>query len=102
MTPDQINAAIAETQGWNHYGCTGCAMSLCVCNEWIHAESEWPTSNLPNYHGALDAIVPVIRAMPEEEQHQVIIELCRITLRSRFATPAQWCEAYLKAKGLWK
>lgn len=107
MTPEEINAVIAETHGWSHYGCTGCAMSPCVCNEWIHAESNGPTNEPPNYYGSLDAIVPVVREMDDNEMGRVVLELNRISMSGPLfscyvATPAQWCEAYLKAKRLWK
>jgi hypothetical protein len=98
MTPDQINAAIAESQGWRT-----------VEGEFrlgFYNGSKLP-AEFPNYHGSLDAIVPVARAMPKPEYQRAVLELCKITIHGEafsayVATPEQWCEAYLKAKGLRK
>ena len=59
----------------------------------------------PDYHGSLDAIVPVVRSQPAETKRNTLKALAQITgdLSSfALATPAQWCEAFLHAKGLWK
>jgi len=97
MTPDEINAAIAETQGWK----------ICEAN-WLGFTDRNPSPRrIPNYHGSLDAIVPVVRAMERGEMVQVIMHLYHMmpitpVFNCYLSTPAQWCEAYLKAKGLWK
>jgi len=84
MTPEQINAAIAESLGLKPFDPLGYAVAL------------------PNYHGSLDAIVPVVRALPEDDQESVFDWLDVKASFNCMATPAEWCEAYLKWKGLWK
>lgn len=97
MKPEEINAAIAKSQGWKW---------IKVHNAWRSPNSRCGTSGLPNYHGSLDEIVPVVRALPYLEWDDVMIELMHMSEEAghemALATPAQWCEAYLKAKGLWK
>jgi hypothetical protein len=83
----------------------------------VHSLTEFSTRCAhvvpPNYHGSLDAIVPVVRAMPvtcengdrrHKDQVSVAIELGLICFPypACLAAPAQWCEAYLKAEGMWK
>ena len=124
MTPDEINAAIAESLGarivrknFDHY-----KHSIGERWEWMDGTPcghpggglfghGWNLKasaiELPSYHGSLDAIVPVVRAMMDEQMQKVIANLAIITLHDGYfaeyvATPAQWCEAYLKAKGLWE
>lgn len=94
MTPNEINIAIAETQGWK----------ICEAN-WIGFTDRNPSPRtFPNYHGSLDAIVPVVRAMPYLRKKAILHKLFNLTGSDyvSLATPAQWCEAYLKAEGLWK
>ncbi len=62
---------------------------------------------LPNYHGSLDVIMPVVRALDEREVRAVTVELRKVRTTKHIyhaytATPAQWCEAFLRAKNLWK
>ncbi len=99
MTPEQINAAIAEFHGWYkvHWNEDGLQDGLIACS----------LEGIPNYYGSLDAIVPVVREMDDTAMAQVIVELHRLSIEGQLfscyvATPAQWCEAYLKSKGLWK
>ena len=100
MTPDEINAAIAESVGWriDDELEDGALMGT-------HPSTGWDM--VPDFHGSLDAIVPVVRAMDDDSRSQVVCWLFRLSVQgplfsSHFATPSQWCEAYLKAKGLWK
>ena len=121
MTPDEINAAIAESLGarivrknFDHY-----KHSIGERWEWMDGTPcAYPggglfghgwnlkanASELPNYHDSLDAIVPVVRAMNYQEKRIVMRELFNASGNDyvALATPAQWCEAYLKAKELWK
>ena len=58
-----------------------------------------------DYHGSLDAIVPVVRALPMDERAGVVTQLHVLMLhRPMFecyvATAADWSEAYLRWKGL--
>ena len=62
----KIKAKCAELRGWKHYGCTGCAMSPCVCNEWIHADSDGPTSCLPNVTESADAALELVEWMDKK------------------------------------
>jgi len=112
MTQTEINIAVAESINWQpppeemgnitHGG--GRFMS----------SEEWREAHRPDYYGSLDAIVPVVRAMPALDIQSVIMELNQIINRNppegshywtrnpELATAPQWCEAYLRAKGLWK
>ena len=106
MTPSEINLAIALSEGWrlenpaetrDNYKC------------WVPPGKN-PIKNCryterpKDYYGSLDAIVPVIRAMTDDEQWQVILKLRQIPGRefAELSTPEQWCEAFLKAKSLWQ
>lgn len=121
MKADEINAAIAKAQGWkrtefpnkNKIG-QDLSRGIVWC-EWTHpilrpvdddpGYDPWHSQiALPNYHGSLDAIVPVVRAMPYLRKKAVLHKLFVLTSNEyvSLATPAQWCEAYLKAEGLWK
>ena len=100
MTPTQQNIAIAETQGFKpqyKYGGSGARLTW-----WVKNGIEYDGNELPNYHGSLDAIVPVVRDMPRAKKMAVIQILSTLAGSDHFtlATPAQWCEAALRAKGL--
>ena len=99
MNADEINIAIAETQGWRIH-----PMDRFIVVPPNSPHSVQPLNTIPNYRGSLDAIVPVVRAMPDLKRAKVIIELASICFGQVIclATPSQWCEAYLKAEGLWK
>ena len=100
MKPDEINAAIAESQGWHRI----------QWNEDSELTGYSPTGTLrdpiPNYHDSLDAIVPAVRAMDDDSRSQVVLRLANMNsgplFAAYFSSPAQWCEAYLKARNLWK
>ena len=100
MTPEQINGAIAEIHGWEN---------ICYSGARDRWDGNPPRLNkrleIPNYHGSLDAIVPVIRELDYFEKDAVFNELWLLSPNFKeaiLATPAQWCEAYLRAKSLWK
>ena len=103
--PDQINSAIAESLGWiPHLLSNGEKMNP---PRWIpcggNGEFSHTQKTMPNYHGSLDAIVPVVRALDSDDIETVIEWLMDITKGfCALATPAEWCEAYLQWKGLWK
>lgn len=94
MTPTEQNIAIAEIAG---------IVSKDQHGKLYHTEEGY-VRDCPNYHGSLDAIVPVVRDMPRAKQDIVLIALIDLSnyRASHLATPAQWCEAYLRAEGLWK
>lgn len=118
MTENEINIAIAETQGakWYLHASGYSWLSFGKLDDhpqWSPIEKPSDLSKIlignsvPDYHGSLDAIVPVVRAMPIHKQSKVVDILDRklghpsITLIC-LATPAQWCEAVLREAGLWK
>ena len=114
MNADEINAAIAESVGYYQGTWTRDERGrpMVPVQRWFHDSigPEYLRGNpiaIPNYHGSLDAIVPVVRAMDDESMAQVALQLHRIAMaRPLFscyvATAAQWCEAYLKSLNLWK
>ena len=98
MTPDEINAAIAESVGWDDIAYSG-------ARDRFDGYSPRGTirEEIPNYHGSLDSIVPVVRALDSDDKEIVIEWLMDITKGfTGLATPPEWCEAYLQWKGLWK
>ena len=97
-SPHEINIAIAETQGWTYIeriAFTGIPKG---------SRGNADARVIPNYHGSLDAIVPVVRAMTAYKKAKVICALADMCFGHALclATPAQWCDAYLRAEGLWK
>jgi hypothetical protein len=113
MTPEEINAAIAKSQGFFFVKeSTDPFTSVYSCVPFKNGGKflgflEHGPSPFPNYYGSLDAIVPVVRAMETGEMAQVIMQLYHINpitpvFNCYVATPAQWCEAYLKARNLWR
>ena len=94
MNANEINAAIAENAG---------IVSRDQHGKLYHTEDGY-VRDCPNYHGSLDAIVPVVRDMPDYKRMKAIMELADMCFGHALclATPAQWCEAYLRAEGLWK
>ena len=97
MTPNEINAAIAKA--------VMSPKDICGCGlHWMQSNGKSCGNSIRDYHGSLDAIVPVVRDMPDYKRMKAIMELASICLGQVIclATPAQWCEAYLRAEGLWK
>lgn len=100
MTPNEIKSAIATSLGWADI------------EPIAQDDAPWgreggmdgPLRRVPDYHCSLDVIVPVVRAMPEDEREEVISRMPEITRGyiMCLATPSQWCRAYLAQKGLWK
>lgn len=121
MTPEEINEAIAESVGLEpmfavekggfFYRPNSCGYTSSILEAGRYTEqaarrelvSGEPMSIVPlplhNYHGSLDAIVPVIWQLPEDKREAVKEYLpCD---SADIPTASQWCEAYLKSKGLW-
>ena len=100
MTPQQINAAIATDLGWKV-----CLGTRDMPPVWEPKESGW-TTELEFTH-SLDAIraAAMERFRTLEEERAFGIELGTLTQKCNFAqwklTPADWCEAYLRAVGKW-
>jgi len=103
MTPEEINIAIAESCGWDA--------------RWAHY------GNSPNYYKDLNAIHGVVRQLGPDTKFSAIsvladlvgawinrpevveneeVEKAKQAVKIALATPALWCEAYLKAIGKWK
>lgn len=95
MTPEQINETIAHETGI------------------VSADQHGPlyktdggyVRDCPDFYGSLDAIVPVVRG--SDSINDVFDELFLILgsahpVTMSMAAPSQWCEAYLRAKGLIK
>lgn len=69
---------------------------------------------VPNYLGSLDVIVPMVRESLFSVRHATLRELREVMScglsedviiaerETALATPRQWCEAYLRARRLWK
>lgn len=102
LTNEEIRIKVAESLGWKHYGCTGCSHLPCLCTEYIAPDAE-TIGELPNYPESLDAIVPVIRALPAEDQwaiFETLLEVVPAKYPAACATAKEWCLAYLKTKGI--
>jgi len=120
MKSYEINTAIAETQGakWYLHASGYSWLSFSALDEhprWKAIEKPSDLSevvigeSVPDYHHSLDAIVPVVRAMPYDKIHNVLKALGHVRYHAKefgdmdaLATPAQWCEAVLREAGLWK
>lgn len=79
MTPDQLNRAIAEKQGWK-FEDDGLAESP--------SGSRLFWSDVPRYVYSYDAIVPVM-----EDAYELV---------GTTMTPLQLATAYSKAEGIWR
>jgi hypothetical protein len=106
MTQQEINTAIAESIGWHNIQCNPINPSQLAGTKLNQPVSDLgnPLLGIPNYECSLDAIVPVVRAMDIHSQDEFAKELYKATpdTLAILATPAQWCEAYLKSRNLWK
>jgi len=101
-TPTEQNIEIAEIAG---------IVSKDQHGKLYHTEKGY-VRDCPNYHGSLDAIVPVVRAMIFSRRHAVFAQLREIQKFQSglypapngllLSTAAQWCEAVLREAGLWK
>jgi hypothetical protein len=115
MSPEQKRIAIAEACGWKHYGCTGCAYSPCVCNEWIHESTDFSATRLPDYLGDLNACHEMEKTLTDDQVDSYLGALLTFTWRgckpsgqfrdlgewrTLHATAAQRADAFLIAKGL--
>jgi hypothetical protein len=97
MTPAEINAAIAESLGWRSVGyISGYGVKYPGVNE------KGEVAFTPDFYGSLDAIVPVNGALPDDDKESVMDWLKTKDSYPALATAGEWCEAYLRWKGLWK
>lgn len=96
MTPEQINAAIAESLGWVRISHP--------THDWKdpHGDSQYST---PNFHGCLNACHEMeksIRNLPDDPQWDLWAQYVSHFEEDPHATAPQRCEAYLKTKGIWR
>jgi len=99
MKSYEINTAIAEIAG---------IVSKDQHGKLYHTEEGY-VRDCPNYHGSLDAIVPVVRDKfkTNKEMAWYVFNLHLVVkgateFDSYFAAADKWCEAYLRALQLWK
>ncbi len=94
MTPEQQIKALAELDGWTDLTISRPFNTL--CGRWM---GQLP-SKVPNYHESYDAIIPLIQKQTAEIQSDVSFFLPD-EVNGFTATPAQLCEALLRATGKW-
>jgi hypothetical protein len=98
MTPEQINIAIAKSLPipWTD------VVAFPLSGIWGKSPCGGYEA-VPDYYHSLDCIVPVVRSMPDRKQRHVLSILWKIIHPNEpaLSTPAQWCEAYLRALNLW-
>ena len=95
MTTEEIRIKVAESFGWRKT-----PFGDLIEN---HPRTWRTLSDLPNYPESLDAIVPVIRDLPTEEQwaiFETLLEVVPAEHPAACATAKEWCLAYLKTKGI--
>ena len=113
MTPQEINIEIAKANGWTEIQWAELTNPR-EASEWKQFCRDTERTKclwIPNYYGSLDAIVPIIRVFTSaaafheidkfyNELRAIRPHYTDIGLLASF--PNQLCEAYLKAKNLWK
>ena len=97
LTNEEIRIKVHEALGWTKrmQGPTHYAWSRGDYWHYLH--------EVPNYTESLDAIVPVIRALPTTEQwaiFETLLEVVPAEYPAACATAKEWCLAYLKTKGI--
>lgn len=104
MTPQEINHAMLELNGWVSYPSSGC---------YRHPDDEFckkhPTGGvgsglLPRYTEDLNAVALVIEKLSDGDRTMYLINLNKITghiVKSIDAKALQRCEAILRAVGKW-
>ena len=96
MTQEQQTKALAELDGWNYDGLdfanreqySQCGLTRCLCD-------------LPEYLTSYDAIIPLIQ---KQDLHGEVLDALGDMRHSGYytqATPAQLCEALLRATNRW-
>jgi len=112
-TTEQIKA-LAELDGWEvmnncneegeDYHILSNALTDVLSN-WGEGKLEEYTNHFPAYLTSYDAIIPLIQKQSIGKRWDVHNQLIKLTLQSPSwteATPAQLCEALLRATGKWK
>lgn len=112
MTEEAINRACAELCGWRANGLCGPDAlhhpTKCAC-------FDGEACKIPRFTQSLDAAQLAFKALTDEQKASasaelgVMLELSNIfdwslndVANVMLATPLQWCEAILRAAGLWK
>lgn len=101
MTPEKINAALAESCGWRKN-----PDRRFVLNEWLHDER---SGEPPNYFGDLNALHEAEKKLTPGESSYYAGELRKALgfhqhtyFDLLHATAPQRCEAVLKTLGKWE
>lgn len=97
LTEEQIRELVAESLGWKHYGCTGCACSPCRCQEWIHESGDFGPCFLPSYTTDLNACHEMEKTLTGMERFMFISNLGSLTLNIGIYRPEISATAFQRA-----
>lgn len=118
MTPEDQRIALAEIEGYIHYGCTGCAHTPCLCKGYLTPAPDHDlVYDLPDYLNDLNAVHKVEiwlsrnpngdggSRLPWYRHH--LEEVCdrtggKLTCVPVHAAASQRCEAILRALNKWE
>ena len=112
MTPEQINRVCAELHGWKHNKYYDSEHGR---RAWVQPDGRnvWE-DQLPKYTESLKDAQELFKSLTEEEQEACASILCDLVafdsegwtetqvVKLMKATPAQWCEAILRAVEKWR
>lgn len=103
MTNEQQIKALAELDGWTEV--TNHRSELEYKQYRVVDETIWTSlgSQMPDYLNSYDAIIPLIQKQPNDVKEKTQDWLCGKQGLYLFVsvTPAQLCEALLRATGKW-
>ncbi len=108
MKPEQQIKALAELDGYSHLETSG------PWHTWCGADLTGEAYTIPDYLTSYNAIIPLIQKQPKDVQLDFMVCLlnllnlevndmvsCWSLMKLLQATPAQLCEALLRATGKW-
>ena len=116
MNPTDQIRAIAELDGWKFVPSHDSSLTgRAIPEHWVNDDEYdkiWVESAFPKYLTSYDAIIPVIQKqfihiyqwLDFERSLALVLGVCTTILYGRDAlkaTPAQLCEALLRATGKW-
>lgn len=101
MTTEQQIKALAELDGWKSREHISPIDNKTVIGLWYLKDTQC-VSILPPYLTSYDAIIPVIQKQTNEVKADVWFRLGCVNWGWLDATPAQLCEALLRATGKWE
>jgi len=111
MTDEQINRAIAESEGWKHNGVSWVDPSGLVYSKDPLPSMSWNDWPIPLYTTSLDAMASVVAKMDDKDYHRfihylnypnIVKKTVSMSVREVIeATARQRAIAYLKTKGLY-